>query len=431
MSQTSYSDTRKRLNDILRFAVDSKYSNFYQDKYQTTRTRNVGVEGFRELPLLGKQEILNTPLSKRIFLPENELAGYSVTSGTAKEKKLLVVPFSHVSESFHKEVLKDKRIKKFGLSKIIFLTSPLHGMVRHLIYSPKAPLPFTLGKIDDFNLCVQIIKDAEINGVISTPTILDQFIPALKRERLAKKIRWVCLAGEHCSKQRLEILKKELPEAIFDVIYGSTEAGVMGIRCDHKKKRDPNIYHPVKELFFEILDEKGNPQKEGLPGEIVVTTLRKTAFPLIRYKIGDMGILKKTNCKCGNKYELEVLGRSQFDSIKVQGTIIHAKSLENALTHVSDLVYPDFHLTVSEKKQKGKVMPSLNLKLIPRDRIIFDIDKLNNKLAEKISENFWLSSKSTLKDLIEKGVYLPIDIKLVSEIKKTLNKAKTIEYRPT
>ena len=68
--------------------------------------------------------------------------------------------------------------------------------------------------------------------------------------------------------------------------YGSREVG--NIACE-----EPHINGLVitDGVYVEIVDEDGNNCKDGEEGEIVITSLINYAMPLIRYKIGDRGVL--------------------------------------------------------------------------------------------------------------------------------------------
>jgi phenylacetate-CoA ligase len=48
-----------------------------------------------------------------------------------------------------------------------------------------------------------------------------------------------------------------------------------------------------------VVDKNGEPCEPGERGELVITSLTNYSMPLIRYKIGDMGILSDSNCSCG------------------------------------------------------------------------------------------------------------------------------------
>ena len=52
---------------------------------------------------------------------------------------------------------------------------------------------------------------------------------------------------------------------------------------------------------MEIVDPlSGDPLPDGIPGEIVITTLTREAMPLIRYRTGDVAALLPGPCACGS-----------------------------------------------------------------------------------------------------------------------------------
>ena len=45
-------------------------------------------------------------------------------------------------------------------------------------------------------------------------------------------------------------------------------------------------------MFIEIINEDGSIVNDGESGEILITDLYNMAMPFIRYKVGDLGIIK-------------------------------------------------------------------------------------------------------------------------------------------
>jgi len=91
--------------------------------------------------------------------------------------------------------------------------------------------------------------------------------------------------------------------------YGSREAGDIACNC----KTSPGL-HLIPDIHYvEIVDENGKEVKPGEPGEIIITSLTNYTMPLIRYKIGDRGILSNKDCKCGHGLPLleKVVGRTK------------------------------------------------------------------------------------------------------------------------
>jgi phenylacetate-CoA ligase len=74
--------------------------------------------------------------------------------------------------------------------------------------------------------------------------------------------------------------------------------------------------------YLEIVDQDGNIVPAGMEGEILVTSLRNYAMPLIRYKIGDRGVLSNASNK--NLQVLkELTGRSMDLFITREGSLIN------------------------------------------------------------------------------------------------------------
>jgi phenylacetate-CoA ligase len=118
---------------------------------------------------------------------------------------------------------------------------------------------------------------------------------------------------------------------VFDR-YGSTEFGT--IACER-----PDIsgyWIPPWTIYLEIVDARGNRVAPGMEGNILVTCLSNYAMPLIRYKVGDRGVLSLNlgNKGCGNQQILKsVLGRNNDIFKTKNGTIVHASFFAYLLYH--------------------------------------------------------------------------------------------------
>jgi len=80
---------------------------------------------------------------------------------------------------------------------------------------------------------------------------------------------------------------RKLIESVFSTrvheTYGSAEGLMMGAQKDLDY-----MYQMNSNVFMEILDDDGQPVKEGEMGHVIVTNLNAYAMPLIRYRIGDL-----------------------------------------------------------------------------------------------------------------------------------------------
>lgn len=110
--------------------------------------------------------------------------------------------------------------------------------------------------------------------------------------------------------------------------YASTEMSTAFTECEFQIG---GHQHPEL-IITEILDDEGNPVKDGESGELTITTLGVEALPLLRFKTGDLVKAHYEPCECGrNTMRLgPVLGRKQ-QMIKYKGTTLYPPAMSDIL----------------------------------------------------------------------------------------------------
>ena len=137
-------------------------------------------------------------------------------------------------------------------------------------------------------------------------------------------------------------------------IYGLTEIYGPGIAIDCDKHEGMHYWNDF--LFFEVVDpETGKAIPEGEIGELVITTLRKQAAPLIRYRTHDLTRFIPHKCSCGSEYPIidRILGRTD-DMIKVKGVNIYPGQIEDTLKKVSG-VSSEYQIVIEHYDGKDRM----------------------------------------------------------------------------
>jgi phenylacetate-CoA ligase len=97
----------------------------------------------------------------------------------------------------------------------------------------------------------------------------------------------------------------------------------------------------------EVIDPKTlEPVEEGMDGELVFTTLTKEAFPVIRYRTGDIASITRETCKCGRTTTRmsRVKGRTD-DMLIIRGVNVFPSEIERVLLQIEGLApYYQIHL---------------------------------------------------------------------------------------
>ncbi|MGD8389232.1 MAG: phenylacetate--CoA ligase [Desulfobacteraceae bacterium] len=123
-----------------------------------------------------------------------------------------------------------------------------------------------------------------------------------------------------------------------------------GLDCSHHA----GIHYWADYYILEILDpETLQPVPDGEVGEMVVTTLRKEAVPLIRYRTRDLTKLIPGRCACGSILPRHdrILGRSD-DMIIFRAVNIYPGQVDHVLSGISGIGSEyQIHL---ERKEDGR-----------------------------------------------------------------------------
>jgi phenylacetate-CoA ligase len=114
---------------------------------------------------------------------------------------------------------------------------------------------------------------------------------------------------------------------------GLTETGPFGYPC-----AEGHGLHVLEDEFVcEIVDQELNPTPEGVRGELVVTPLRRTGFPVLRYRTGDVVVNTRDRCPAGHDdrwLPRGIVGRTD-DMAIIRGMNVYPSAVEEAVRSVS------------------------------------------------------------------------------------------------
>ncbi|MBQ2529311.1 MAG: phenylacetate--CoA ligase [Treponema sp.] len=114
-------------------------------------------------------------------------------------------------------------------------------------------------------------------------------------------------------------------------IYGLTEVMGPGVafECAEQKGVHVNEDHFIIET---INPETGEKLPDGEKGELVFTAITKKAFPLMRFRTKDIGVLNRTPCSCGRTFVRmsKPMGRTD-DMLIIRGVNVFPSQIEGVL----------------------------------------------------------------------------------------------------
>lgn len=108
-------------------------------------------------------------------------------------------------------------------------------------------------------------------------------------KNICPSLKCCIVTSEVCSIEDQKILEMGFGLQVINE-YGASEADIIGFTYPNDEWR-----LSASNLFIEIVDEKGRVLPNGEEGRILVTSLFNKSMPIIRYEIGDIGIIGVNN----------------------------------------------------------------------------------------------------------------------------------------
>ncbi len=179
-----------------------------------------------------------------------------------------------------------------------------------------------------------------------------------------------------------EAMRREINERLGIIAtdnYGLSEVMGPGVAGEC---RECNGLHINEDHFLvEVLDPATlEPVAPGEVGELVITTLTKEAFPVIRYRTRDLTRLLPEPCPCGRTTTRmgRILGRTD-DMLIIKGVNVFPTQIESVLFDIEG-TEPHYRLIVERENNEDKVTVMVEAV----ESIFFDEMKKQRALIETI-----------------------------------------------
>ena len=252
---------------------------------------------------------------------------------------------------------------------------------------------------------IQIMQDFKTTALVCTPSYALKLADVMMDMGInpnGLSLRVGLFGAEPWS----EVMRQELNERLgirATDNYGLSEVmgpGVAG-ECE-----ECNGQHVSEDHFLvEVLHpETMQPVAPGEVGELVITTLTKEAFPMIRYRTRDLTRLLPEPCPCGRTFKriTRLVGRSD-DMLIIKGVNVFPTQIESSLFSVEG-TQPHYRLIVDRENNEDKltVMVEVN------ESIFSDSMKTQKALID------------TIKARLASDLGVGVTVKLVEE--KTLER---------
>lgn len=335
--------------DALRTQLNylAENSPFYQQYFAENGidiSRISSLKDFQNIPTISKDDI---QMVQRDFwaVDKTQIADYASTSGTQGRPITIPLSDSDVDRLANVERLSFERIGVDENDTVMLTTTINRRFMAGLAYVMGAKAVGAGMVRTGPGLIEQqwdTIQDLGVTTIIAVPSFVVKMLQYAKANNIdvnATSVNKIMCIGEAIRSPDFELntlgqqIVSQWDVALFST-YASSEMQTAFTECIYHKGG-----HASSDLIFpEILDADGNPTPLGTPGELVITTLGVTGFPLLRFRTGDVCTLYTDPCPCGDRSPRlgPVLGRLK-QMIKYKGTTCYPLAISAVLDSYSEI----------------------------------------------------------------------------------------------
>nr|MBF0221654.1 phenylacetate--CoA ligase [Desulfobulbaceae bacterium] len=247
---------------------------------------------------------------------------------------------------------------------------------------------------------LQIMQDFKTTALVCTPSYALLLADAMVEQGIevnALPLRYGLFGGEPWS----EAMRREIQDKLHVIAtdnYGLSE--IMGPGVAGECQECNGLHINEDHFLAEIVDpETFEPMPPGEVGELVITTLTKEAFPVIRYRTRDLTKLMLEPCPFGRTLLRmhRVFGRTD-DMLIIKGVNVFPSQIESVLFEVEG-TEPHYQIVVEREGRLDKTTVMVEVV----ESIFFDQMKKQGELI------------ATIKKRLATELGIGVEVKLVEE----------------
>lgn len=375
---TPHSQVRQLQMERLQMTLNRAYLNvdFYRRRMDALSIlpEDVGTfETLREFPFTTREDLAEHYPYGLFAVPLRSIVRLKITAPALKDRgKPIVVGFTRHDVSMWQSLM-ERLYQQLGLTdrdivQVAFNFSLFPGAFT--FNSAAEALGATLAPSATISatLQLQIMQDFRSTVLATTAAFALHIVDTMERLAIDPRslnLRFVLVGPEPLAEATRERLERVFEAPVFG-LYGVTEMVEPGLAGECSAKA--GLHMADDQFLAEIVNPAtGEAVPAGQEGELVLTTLTAEAYPLIRYRTGDITVLREAPCPCGNASpRLAPILRRTDNRISVRGVQIYPEQVEEILRGV-DPGMEDFRLVVHTRYGVGEQLDILILQSSAKD----------------------------------------------------------------
>lgn len=379
-----------------------EHSEFYRKKFEEARVKPNHIKSLKDLqklPFTTNQDLQEGYPFPLRAVPFEKIVRIHASSGTTGKRKVLCYTQRDINDwanmfarCYEMAGLTRKDRVQIAVGYGVWTAGV--GFQLGVERFGAMAIPVGPGNID---MQCQFLEDFQSTVLCCTASMGILMAEEVEKRGLRGRItlRKLIMGSERSSDAQRRKMKELLGvEDVFD-IPGLTELYGPGTGLDCRYHE--GIHYWADYYILELLNpETLEPVPPGETGEMVVTTLRKEAAPLIRYRTRDLTRLIPKRCSCGSILPMHdrLLGRSD-DMFILRGVNIYPGQIDHVLSGIEGIGSEyQIHLT---REPDGKDYMTIKVERNPANPEALD-PRLPGRIEDEIRKQLLVSCRVEVVD---------------------------------
>lgn len=332
----------KLLKEQMRFVYEN--SKFYRSKFKESGVNNLQIrslEDIQKLPFITREE-LEKEFWNVLSVPFSDISTIRMSSGSTG----LPLAIAHTQKDIDNYAeASARKLTYHGVTgKDVLQVTSAYGLWQgawSVHWGAEkigaCVIPVGAGDTERQIRIIRQFKSTVLYGVTNYHLRIAEVAKSMGQSLSDYNLRLGICVAERPTKQQIEILKKELGYEKVVLDYGATEFPGFSVNCDCS-----DFHHVWADYYLvEVVDPQTHELcGEGEKGELVITSLQRKGFPLVRYLSRDVTtFMGFAECECGMSHPKVGIDIDREDFMtKIRGVPVFPSQIEIILDRFPELV---------------------------------------------------------------------------------------------
>ena len=240
---------------------------------------------------------------------------------------------------------------------------------------------------------LQLMKDFQTTVVHATPSFMFHLASKIKEFGYAVEdlfLKKAFLGAEPYSEDTRRKIEEFFKIDAYNS-YGLSEMNGPGVAFECTHKKDMHIWEDA--YIVEIIDPAtGQRLPDGQEGELVLTTLKRSATPLLRYRTRDLTTVVSAPCPCGRTHRRisRITGRTD-DMLIINGVNVFPSQIEGVIMKIPEVGNNyQIHLAREGALDRLTVKVEIYSKLFAGE--LAELEKLKSKIRDMLKASIIINA---------------------------------------